>query len=234
MGWTIARLANFYFRLAKIPIQLCDDPQTWQNWEIGCFRMLNPTFSAVGISPREVCIERLPGECLWTHLKHGTLEPRMLEAAGREYRRAHSFWSAHFGGPWSHGDATLSNCLYDEEEDRIRLIDFEIVHDKSLSAAQRHADDLLVLLLDVAAIVSRRRWLPYAMCFLKAYGDAEALEALKARLTPPTGLARIWWKVRTNFRRRGKVAERLYQLRDALGTAVAGSSFGVALGCRKS
>jgi tRNA A-37 threonylcarbamoyl transferase component Bud32 len=80
----------------------------------------------------------------------------MLEAAGTELRRAHQFWSDEFDGPWSHGDSTATNVIYNQKTGRARLIDFELVHDRSLSAKSRHADDLLVFLLDILAIAASR------------------------------------------------------------------------------
>jgi hypothetical protein len=80
----------------------------------------------------------------------------MLKAAGSEYRPAHHFKNEEFGSAWSHGDASMTNVIYDEETGRSRLIDFEIRHEKSLPATARHADDLLVFLLDLVGRVSSR------------------------------------------------------------------------------
>jgi hypothetical protein len=49
---------------------------------------------------------QLPGDNLWEHMNRGTLTPRILKAAGSEYRRAHHFKSEDFGSGWSHGDAS--------------------------------------------------------------------------------------------------------------------------------
>src|SRR5437773_6898432 len=92
---------------------------------------------------------------------------RMLQAAAVEFRRAHQFWSDHFRGRWSHGDGTSQNVIYDASSNRARLIDFEIVHEKSLTRAARQADDLLVFVLDMVGTVPRRQWLPLSMIFLE-------------------------------------------------------------------
>jgi hypothetical protein len=65
-------------------------------------------------------------------MNQGTLNKRMLESAAKEYRRAHQFWRDEFGGSWSHGDASMPNVIYDEKTRRTRLIDFEIMHERSL------------------------------------------------------------------------------------------------------
>src|SRR5258705_8552538 len=59
----------------------------------------------------------------------------------------------------------MTNVIYDEKAHRARLIDFEIRHEKSLPAPARHADDLLVFLLDLVSRVSSRQWIRLAMVF---------------------------------------------------------------------
>src|SRR5204863_350428 len=86
-----------------------------------------------------------------------------------------------------------------------RLIDFEIRHEKSLPTTARQADDLLVFLLDMVGRIPNRQWLPFAICFLRAYNDGAVIRELKKRLVVPTGLALIWWNVRTNFTGTAKV-----------------------------
>jgi hypothetical protein len=149
-------------------------------------------------------------------MNEGTLNKRMLEAAGREYYRAHQFWRDEFGGPWSHGDASMPNVIYNEKTRRARLIDFEIMHVKSLPATTRHADDLLVFLLDMVDRVPTRQWLPFTTCFVKAYADRDVITELQKRLVIPRGLALIWWNVRTNFAKTGKAERRLRALRNAI------------------
>ena len=55
--------------------------------------------------------------------------------------------------------AGTNNVIYDRQNGRARLIDFEIVHQKSLPAKSRHADDLIVFLLDLMAVAPNRQWL---------------------------------------------------------------------------
>jgi len=147
-------------------------------------------------------------------MNRGALTRRMLEAAGRELRRAHQYWSDEFAGPWSHGDTSMTNVIYDEKTRRARLLDFELVHEKSLPAESRHADDLLVFLLDILSVIRSRQWLSFALYFLSAYGDAHVIAALEDQLALPNGMAWIWWGVRTSFAHPAKVKKRLEQLRD--------------------
>ena len=211
----LADLANLYFRMSGIPIRFWGKAEDWRHWEVKSFRMLNgDRFRAFASGAKTVCTDKLPGKNLWEHLTEGTLTRRMLEAAGRELRRAHQLWSDEFHGPWSHGDSTATNVIYNQKTERARLIDFELVHDKSLSAKSRHADDLLVFLLDILAIASSRQWLPFTLCFLNAYGDPIVLSELTNHLALPNGIAWIWWGVRTSFANPGKVKQRLERLRD--------------------
>ncbi len=214
-GEQLADLANLYFGMSGIPIRFWSKAKEWQRWEASCFRMLNgDRFRAFTSGTRTVCLDKLPGESLWEHLNEGTLTRRMLEAAGTELRRAHQFWSDEFDGPWSHGDSTTTNVIYNQKTGRARFIDFEIVHDRSLPAKSRHADDLLVFLLDVIAIASTRQWLPFALSFLNAYGDPVVITELTDHLALPGGIAWIWWGVRTSFTNPAKVKQRLERIRD--------------------
>jgi predicted transcriptional regulator len=216
-GDQLAELANLYFRVSNIPIRFWSKVEDWKRWEEKCFQMLNgDRFRLFPSRAKTVSVEKLPGESLWDHIKRRTLTRQMPVAAGRELFRAHQFWSDEFGGPWSHGDSTTTNVIYDEMTDRARLIDFEIIHHKSLPAKTRHADDLLVFLLDILAIVPSRQWLPFALSFVNAYGDAEVIGELKNQLAVPNGMAWIWWGVRTNFSKPARIRRRLDKLRNAI------------------
>ena len=48
-------------------------------------------------------------------MNRGTLTLRMLKAAGSEYRRAHHFKTKELGTAWSHGDASMTNVIYERE-----------------------------------------------------------------------------------------------------------------------
>ena len=216
LGRSLAPVANSYFRIAGVPLSLDTDIHEWQQREIRSFRMLNPEFRAVAVDGYAICEEQLPGEHLLHHAKCGTLRRKMLRAAGWEIRRAHQFWSDEYVGRWSHGDAAMRNVIYASATGRARLIDFEMAHDPSLPAVARHADDLRAFLLDLVSLSSRRRWLPYALTFLRAYDDAAVIAELRHHLFVPKGLGRLWWKIRTNFAQDGEVLRRL----TALGSAI--------------
>ena len=209
----LAELANVYFRIARIPIRFWAKTEDWRQWEVKSFNMLNgDRFHARSSGAKTICVDKLPGRNLWDHLNEGTVTREMMEAAGLELRRAHQLWSDEFRGTWSHGDAGTNNVIYEDKTGRARLIDFEIVHEKSLPPKSRHADDLLVFLLDVLAVAPNRQWLPLALAFLNAYDNASVIAQLKNQLAPPTGMAWIWWGVRTSFANPTKVKRRLKKI----------------------
>src|SRR5438552_12424345 len=213
----LADLANLYFRMSSIPIRFWSKTKDWQRWEVECFKMLNgDRFRACTSGAKTICVDKLPGESLWEHMNRGTLTRQMLEAAAREYCRAHQLWSDEFAGPWSHGDASMENVMYNEKTGRVRLIDFELIHEKSLPAKSRQAADLLVFLLDLIGVVSTRRWLPFTLYFLNAYENARVIAALEDQLALPNGMAWIWWGVRTSFANPAKVKRGLAELRDEI------------------
>jgi hypothetical protein len=214
-GEQLTELANLYFRIAGLPIRFWTKAEDWQRWEVECFKMLNgDRFRASRLRNNAICIDQLPSKSLWEHLNQRTLNRRMVEAAGLEFRRAHRFWSKQFRGLWSHGDAGMANVIYDDKSNRARLIDFEIVHHKALPAISRHADDLLIFMLDLIAAASGRQWLPLTLAFLNAYDDAPVIAQLSRQLAPPSGMAWIWWGVRTSFANPAKIRQRLAKLQD--------------------
>jgi hypothetical protein len=217
-GEALAELANVYFRMSAIPIRFWAKTEDWRRWEVKSFNMLNgDRFRARASGTNTVCADKLPGRSLWDHLIEGTLTSEMMEAAGQELRRAHLLWSDEFRGPWSHGDAGTNNMIYDETTGRARLIDFEIVHEKSLGAKSRHADDVLVFLLDLLAVAPNPQWLALALAFLNAYDSAPVLAHLKKELAMPTGMAWIWWGVRTSFANPAKMKRRLQKIAGVVG-----------------
>lgn len=206
-------LANGFFRIVGNPVRALTDVEIWQGWEVDCFLQLHgEKYRAFRCGKVAVGADELPGHSLSQHLGAGTLAPEMTAAAGRELRRAHEWSCETFGAAWSHGDPHSGNFIFDPGEGRARLIDFEVMHCPSLSARERHADDLLVFLQDLMGRVEAGDWLPCASAFLRGYGRAEIFPVLEKRLAPPRGLARIWWAVRTTYLPRAQMISRCREL----------------------
>src|SRR5260221_10763601 len=214
--WTarsIMACDNRFFRLAGNPVQALDDLAMWQRWEVECFlRLHGERYRAFADGACAVAAEEVPGESLSHHLDAGTLTPRMLEAAGRELRRAHAAECAVFRGPWSHGDPHAGNFIYDAAADCARLIDFEVMHDATICADERHADDVLILLQDMSGRIAAGQWLPNAHAFLASYGRPEIVARLREKLVMPRGLPRVWWAVRTTYLKSSELERRIRAL----------------------
>lgn len=217
----LCKCSNLYFYLAQSPIRFFSKMDHWKAWEIECFEALNGEdhFQAYSTGPNQISFDKLAGDNLWNHALGNRLTLKMVRAAAREFQRAHKIWMPKHHQFWSHGDAGLSNLIYEEETERVRFIDFELRHIKSFSIAQRHADDLLVFLQDLMSTLSDQDWLLYATTFLKTYANKEVIAELKKQLViPPLGFKRLWWHHRTSFAKISKMRLRYAELQRAIDT----------------
>jgi hypothetical protein len=213
----IALFANLFFFLARAHIHLWITLKKWQSWEVACFRLLyGQTLEVFPEGKRIVCVEMLPGKSLREWVIESPFAIQAIQAAGKELRRAHGLWSSELGDYWSHGDPHLENLLYDLESDQARLIDFELIHDKSMSALKRHADDLLVFLQEMMGCVSAEKWVPFSLALIEAYNEPQVLAEVRRRLTVPRGWSAIWWKLRTDYVEWSVMIDRIETLNAAL------------------
>ena len=86
------------------------------------------------------------------------------------------------------------------------------MHRRSLSADERHADDVLVFLQDLAGRISADGWLPCARAFLDGYGRKEIVQLAMRGAMPKRGVPRLWWAVRTSWRDEAEVRQRFNAL----------------------
>lgn len=215
----LMRCANAFFGLAHAPLQAIACTKAWQRWEVESFLLLHGSegFRAFREGTASVGAEEMPGINLTCALDSGGFTPKMSAAAARELRRAHLLECEQMKGGWSHGDPHIGNFIYEESQDRARLIDFEVMHDLSLSADERHADDLLVFLQDMAGRISAVKWKKCAYAFVMGYDRPEITRRLIPKLTLPSSLMpRVWWLVRTTFLPPVELVRRLSELRAQL------------------
>ncbi|WP_237081484.1 phosphotransferase [Myxococcus xanthus] len=191
-------VGNVFLHLSRSRIRMHPSISRWRAGELASFALLHPGRLAEPCGGRAVALEALPGERLDRLLQQGRLTPNIMEAAARELHRAHRLTLPGASRAWSHGDAHLKNLLYDEAEQRAWLIDFETAHDTSLDASERHADDLLVLLLDLGGRAPQEPARALAEAFLRAYPEQTVRRELMSRLCPPRGLERALWKSRSH------------------------------------
>jgi len=227
----IALFANLFFFLARARIHLWINLKKWQSWEVACFRLLyGETLEVFPEGRRTVSVGMVPGRSLREWVIESTFAIQAIQAAGRELSRAHELLSSELGDYWSHGDPHLENLLYDLESDQARLIDFELIHHKSVPALKRHADDLVVFLQDLMSCVSADRWVPYSLALLEAYNHPLVLDEVRKRLIVPHGWSAIWWKLRTDYMDRRVMIDRIETLNSALerGRRLPQDPFGIA------
>jgi hypothetical protein len=218
--------ANLFFRSAGNPVSVVEDSQVWRQQEISSFRLLNgEEFWAFSGDDGSVWLERLPGSDLDTLIEKGRLTVEMFYAAGLEFRRVHGLYSPRFRGPWSHGDPNFGNVIVDESCQRVRLIDFETAHFQTLSADDRHADDIAVFLLDLLGGAAEEKLPGMAAAFLAGYNRPAICELAQRRLVIPTGFGRLWWGIRTEYAPLEVLRRRLALLRQCMAPTLAATPF---------
>jgi hypothetical protein len=218
--------ANLFFRSVGNPVSVVEDSQVWRQQEISSFRLLNgEEFWAFSGDDGSVWLERLPGSDLDTLNEKGRLTVEMFYAAGLEFRRVHGLYSPRFRGPWSHGDPNFGNLIIDESCQRVRLIDFETAHFQTLSADDRHADDVAVFLLDLLGGAAEEKLPVMAAAFLAGYNRPAICELAQRRLVIPTGFGRLWWGIRTEYAPLEVLRRRLALLRQGMAPTLAATAF---------
>jgi hypothetical protein len=225
-SWALVFGANLFFRSAGNPVSVVEDAQVWRQQEISSFRLLNgEEFWAFSEDDGSVWLERLPGADLDTLNEKGRLTVEMFYAVGLEFRRVHGLYSPRFRGPWSHGDPNFGNVIVDESCQRVRLIDFETAHFRTLSADDRHADDVAVFLLDLLGGVAEEKLSLLAAAFLAGYNRPAISELAQRRLVVPTGFGRLWWGIRTEYASLEVLRRRLALLRQCMAPKLAAAPF---------
>ncbi len=152
---------NWFLDASRSGVRMFPQVARWQRWELQAFALLHaPDFACGRAGLRSVWLEEIPGRTLREHAVSHELDVAMVEAAGRELRRAHALQCPQCRAAWSHGDPHLGNFLYDPNSNRARLIDFECAHTNQFNAQERLADDLLVFLLELMGRTSGQNWRP--------------------------------------------------------------------------
>jgi len=106
----------------------------------------------------------------------------------------------------------MGNVIYDVLTGRARLIDFETTHLPDLDVHERRADDLAVFLLDLLGSTTAEEWPELAEAFISEYPTAGVRRILREKLILPSGVARLWWAIRTEYLPNIVLNERLQSL----------------------
>jgi hypothetical protein len=203
---------NLFLKASASRIQMFRCAKEWQAWELACYQHL---YGCDGwtVGANTLWLPALPGNSLKSYLLMGRLNATMLQTAAHELQRAHSLYFPPLNANWSHGDFHLDNVLYDPATGCAYLVDFETRHENALSPEERHADDLLVLLLDLLGQADATHWQEWSETFLKTCGRYPVLRHLSERLRLPRGMESVLWKTRTAHLATRVLRERLEGLR---------------------
>ena len=105
-----------------------------------------------------------------------------ISLAATELARLHACHTPHpCNGrpmPFSHADATIDNVLIDLEQHTACWIDFETAHPPWLAPVVRHADDLLTMLYNSAAMLPDSALRRLCNLVLLSYGSPAVTEAM--------------------------------------------------------
>jgi hypothetical protein len=205
---------NIFLWLARSRIQMFVSAAAWQAWECHGYALLyqHPCFP---VGQRAIWMAALPGQSLEMYRAAGTLTRDHLILAAHEFRRVHGLYSDLAGRTWSHGDAHLKNMLYDAATHQVRLIDFETQHSSHLTEAECHADDVLVVVLDILGS-ELPEWCDLCVGFLEAYAEMAVLDVLRQPLHEIRGWEAILWATRTHYLTPDVLRQRLRQLNAAI------------------
>jgi hypothetical protein len=212
-GSIVIWFGNRFLALARSGACMFVRAGEWVDWEVHCARLLYPERPAVKTGPGpSVVVPKVCGSSLRQLLHQNEACLSAFVAAARELRRVHQIRCSHYKAAWSHGDLHLDNIVYDPVAGRAVLIDFDTRHEFRLSPAQRHSDDLNVMLLELIGLPDEQ-WHQAATALLEEYRDASVLDELGRQLFVPRGFAKILWHTRTNCSSTRQLQQRMQTLR---------------------
>jgi hypothetical protein len=211
----VIQLGNIFLRISHSRIWMLPNCATWVQWEMDCFTLLyGDRVQPQRSGDRGFWVNAMPGRSLLQWLEQGPLTPAMMRAAGQIFRQAHACHSPFFRAGWSHGDSHLANVMYDATTEQATLIDFETQHWQHLSAVERQADDLLIVVLDILGRCEN--WAELLPVLFQSYDRPQVLQQLHQYLTIPTGWERLLWATRSNYLTTRQLTQRLATARSYL------------------
>ncbi len=204
--WIIV-FGNLFLKLSNSKILMFPSTSEWQHYETECYTRLYGDGCDI-IDTQTLRIQPFDGQSIRDLLQAGAINTEIMQSIAHELRRVHSL------GDWSHGDLHTDNVLWDGQQ--IRFIDFETYHEPTMTVNERHADDLLVFLLDFIGHASSDLWLPHSQELIKTYNNPTVVQQLKYRLIMPRGWELVLWKTRTNYLPHHILADRINTLCSSL------------------
>lgn len=206
-SWIIV-FGNGFLKLSNSKILMFPSTRAWQQHETGCYLRLYGGGCDI-INQHTVRIHQFEGQSIRDLLCENAINTQIMQSIAQELRRVHQL------DGWSHGDLHTNNILWDGQ--RIRFIDFETYHQKATTINERHADDLLVFLLDFMGRTPSNLWLSHCQVLIESYNNHNVLRQLHFRLNMPRGLELVLWKTRTNFLLNHILVDRIERLHQWIG-----------------
>ena len=188
-SWIIV-FGNLFLKLSNSKILIFPSTTAWQQHECDCYLRLYGGGCDI-IDDSTLRIHPFEGQSIRDLLQQDAITIEMMTSIAHELRRVHQLDN------WSHGDLHTNNILWDGKH--VWFIDFETYHQPTIPINERHADDLLVFLLDFIGRTTSDDWLLYCQALITTYDNQAVLNRLRARLVMPYGLELVLWKTRTNY-----------------------------------
>lgn len=160
----------------------CLSLSDWQKWEAQAWHLFNA--HELKFIRNGIVMPALKGAKLGAILSSTAddkIKLQALRAAVEALRRSHATivtWPDAAERPFSHADTHAGNVFYDPASQRATWFDFELIHDPSMPAETRHADDLRALSFSAAAKAPDSLWPAMAETVVNAIGSVQVLSEL--------------------------------------------------------
>lgn len=151
----------------------------WKEWETAVWAALHQ--AAIRTTPRGLVIPEMPGNVLVDYLAGNHSDEEKLVAVKScltalcEAHRQIIIYPDGTQRPFSHGDATARNVLFDPASGRAHWIDFETIHSPDLLEDQRQSDDFRAFFVSMLEV-----W-PDAVTHLHQFLNDQSLNLAKVR-----------------------------------------------------
>ena len=184
-GAALIAAGNVYLKRLGAHARVLPD-QEWRRWESEIYRAVYDIQLVTDASGR-LLIPAWPGISLAAYLESDQLsEAEKLGAIGLAAQSLYRLqsvviqWQDGQRRPLSHGDATVENVIIDDLQATATWFDFDTIHDSSLGADWRCADDLRALTYSAAERLHSAVLPELLKTIVTNYPHAATLEALAA------------------------------------------------------
>jgi hypothetical protein len=175
---------NLLLRHAKVRVGFLPNAE-WRAWELAVYQALGVA-NVTADDRGRLILPSFPGSPLDKLLESNVdtdLKRRAAIESLRKLRRAHQCrltWPDGIERTFSHGDATVRNVIFEQVTRRAWWIDFESLHDSTLTDAARRADDIRAWL--VSAVECWPEVDALAQAVVEGYRDADVVAVLAEQL----------------------------------------------------